>query len=320
MAKQKYGWKKQAVDKRDLRMTILEAVVPATADLRASCPPIYDQGQYGSCTANAACAAFQFDQDKQGLADFEPSRMFEYYNTRVLDGDVDQDGGGTIRNANKALAQNGVCSEAVWPYTDADLLTKPSAAAYADAAPEKISNYASVSQDLSSIQAAIYSGFPVQIGFTVYESFESDEAASTGIIPMPDTTNEQVLGGHAILLVGYADKLTVSGQVLENIFIFRNSWGTSWGDQGYGYIPQAYMLDPNQASDLWVVNAVPGGSPSPAPTPTPSPSPTPDPGPTPSPTCDPEALFAELLACLGLSRSHVAAKIAHHELFKHHNH
>src|SRR5947199_4280939 len=118
------GWKRQLPDARDLLHTPPLVEVPALVDLRAGCPAVYDQGPYGSCTANAACGAFEFDLLKQGQTDLMPSRMFEYYNTRVLDHDVHQDGGGTIRNANKALAQKGVCSESLWPYTDKNLLRK----------------------------------------------------------------------------------------------------------------------------------------------------------------------------------------------------
>ncbi len=244
------GWKPQLPDARDLLHTppsLLE--LPALVDMRPGCPAVYDQGQYGSCTANAACGAFEFDLLKQGLLDFMPSRMFEYYNTRLLDHDVHQDGGGTIRNANKALAQKGVCSEQSWPYTGSHLLHKPAHADYTEALPNRITQYMAVSQSLFSVKATLAGGLPIQIGFTVYTSFESSAVTSTGIVPMPDLTRESVLGGHAVLIVGYDDTL--------QRFIVRNSWGANWGMQGYFTMPYAYFMDPNLASDLWVIQTVP---------------------------------------------------------------
>lgn len=244
-----YGWVAQNPDARDRLHTPSLLEVPALVDMRPLCPAVYDQGPFGSCTSQAACGAFEFDLLKQKLTDFMPSRMFEYYNTRLLDGDVHQDGGGTLRSANKALAQKGVCTEQLWPYTQAHLLHKPPKSDYKAALPNRITQYAAVSQDLSSMKATLAGGLPFQIGFTVYDSFESDAVASTGIVPMPDLTRESVLGGHAVLAVGYDDA--------TQRFIVRNSWGSSWGMQGYFTVPYAYFTNPNLASDLWVIQTVP---------------------------------------------------------------
>jgi len=89
--------------------------------------------------------------------------------------------------------------------------------------------------------------FPVVFGISVYESFESEKVAKTGIVPLPENT-ERMLGGHAIVLVGYDNE--------KKLFIFRNSWGEQWGDKGYGYLPFEYVCDANLASDFWVVNKV----------------------------------------------------------------
>jgi len=236
-------------DARDLLHAPSLLELPALVDMRPGCPAVYDQGQYGSCTANAACGAFEFALLKQGLTDFIPSRMFEYYNTRILDHDVHQDGGGTIRNANKALARKGVCSEQLWPYIGSDLLRKPTGAAYIAARPNRIVQYMAVNQSLFSVKATLAGGLPIQIGFTVYTSFESGTVASTGIVPMPDLATESVLGGHAVLIVGYDDA--------SQRFIVRNSWGANWGMGGYFTMPYAYFLGPNLASDLWVIQTVP---------------------------------------------------------------
>lgn len=253
-----YGWRHSNPDARDLIHQPPALIdLPTVVDLRPNCPPVYDQGQLGSCTANASCGAFEFDLLRQGLTDFTPSRLFQYYNSRVLSHDVHADNGSTVRDANKALAKYGVCSESLWPYNVAMVFHKPAKSDYKAALSNKITQYMRVSQDIVSMKATLAGGLPIQIGFTVYDSFESDEVAQTGIVPMPDLTSESVLGGHAVLICGFFDSDVVNGQVLSNYFIVRNSWSSSWGDAGYFYMPYAYFTNPQLASDLWVIQTVP---------------------------------------------------------------
>lgn len=254
-----YGWRNSLPDARDLIHQPPSMIdLPTVVDLRPTCPPVYDQGQLGSCTSNASCGAFEFDLLRQGLTDFTPSRLFQYYNSRVLSHDVHADNGSTVRDANKALAQYGVCSEALWPYNVSMVFHKPAKSDYKAALPNRITQYSRVTQTLLSMKATLAGGLPIQIGFTVYDSFESDAVAQTGIVPMPDFSSESVLGGHAVLIVGYADALVLpNSQVLTNVFITRNSWSANWGDAGYFYMPYAYFTNPQLASDLWVIQTVP---------------------------------------------------------------
>jgi C1A family cysteine protease len=90
-------------------------------------------------------------------------------------------------------------------------------------------------------------GYPFVTGFTVYESFESAEVARTGIAPLPDP-DERVLGGHAILVIGY--------DLDKKLFICRNSWGTDWGDKGIFYLPFEYLADTDLSSDQWTLRTV----------------------------------------------------------------
>jgi len=92
-------------------------------------------------------------------------------------------------------------------------------------------------------------GFPIAAGFTVYDAFESDTVATNGMLSMPGPT-EQMLGGHAVLIVGYDDA--------RGVFIVRNSWGADWGDRGYFYVPYGYFTDADLATDFWTVRAVEG--------------------------------------------------------------
>jgi C1A family cysteine protease len=212
-------------------------------------PPLYDQGQLGSCTANAIAAAVEYDRLKQGIADFTPCRLFLYYNERAAEGTVSSDAGANICDGISAMQTIGDCQETDWPYTDdpTTFIGPPPAICAADAAPHKDLQQQQVEQSTDGIRAVLADGHPVVFGFTVYESFESDAVASTGIVPMPQP-GEQVLGGHAVLIVGYDDA--------HNWFIVRNSWGPEWGQAGYFTMPYQYVTDPTLASDFWAVMQV----------------------------------------------------------------
>jgi C1A family cysteine protease len=245
-----YGWAPDLPDHRDFLYSAnlaLLTTLPAKADLRPQCPPIYDQGQLGSCTANSIGAAFEFDQMKQKEKSFMPSRLFIYYNERVIEGTVSSDAGAQIRDGIKSINQQGVCPETDWPYVITKFAAKPPPKAFTDGAKNKAILYQRIARTLPQMKACIAGGYPWVFGFTVYESFESAQVAQTGIVPMPGS-NEQVLGGHAVLCVGYDDS--------QQRFIVRNSWGTSWGVQGYFLMPYAYLLDANLSDDFWTVRSV----------------------------------------------------------------
>ena len=248
----KYGCIKDVVDDRDFKFsaTGLESKTATLVDLRPLMPPVYDQGQLGSCTANAIAAAFEFDQMKQKLPHvWRPARLYIYYNERVIEGTVSTDSGAQIRDGIKSVNTQGCCSEDLWNYNIAEFATKPPPACYTEGATHLCTSYESVAQDLNEIKTALASGFPVIIGFTVYTAFESQEVASTGVLNMP-AANESVLGGHAVLVVGYDDS--------QQRFIVRNSWGPNWGMAGYFTMPYAYLTNPDLASDFWALNTVEG--------------------------------------------------------------
>jgi len=219
------------------------AALPRAVDLRPKLPAAYDQGSLGSCTANALVAAFQHD-DATG---YYGSRLFLYYNERKLDGDVPEDAGSTLSEGVNALCKYGLASEALWPYVVAQFATKPPAASYTQALAHKAVVASHVAQTPAAIKAALAAGKLVVAGIQVYASFESDAVAATGVVPMPAST-EELLGGHAVALVGYDD---AAGH-----WIVRNSWGPAWGAHGYFYLPYAYLTDENLASDLWVITKV----------------------------------------------------------------
>lgn len=245
----RYGWRPDIPDHRDHLFAAHGpslATLPAAVDLRPAHWPVYDQLQLGSCTANAIAAAIEFDRIKQGLTDIIPSRLFIYYNERVLIHTVNSDSGAQIRDGIKTVAAQGVCPEVEWPYVISKFRVKPLPQCYADALHDRAVSYARVPQVLSQIQGCLAGGTPVVFGFSVYSSFESATVAKTGVVPMP-RRGEQMLGGHAVLAVGYDDA--------KQVFIVRNSWGSSWGVEGYMAMPYAYLTSP-LASDFWAINTV----------------------------------------------------------------
>ena len=246
-----YGWVPDLPDQRDHVFRAPRArtgPLPAAVDLRSQCPPIWDQGAIGSCTAHAIAAALEFDQIKQAFPDaFVPSRLFIYYNERVMEGTVDEDAGAMIRDGIKSVAHQGAPHERLWPYDARKFRLKPPATAYTDARKHAAVQYERVTPELPELRGCLAAGYPVVFGFSVYASFESDAVAASGRVPMPKP-KEKMVGGHAVLAVGYEH----AGQR----FIVRNSWGTSWGLNGYFTMPYAYLLDRNLSDDFWTIKLV----------------------------------------------------------------
>lgn len=246
----RYGWIPDLPDQRDFTFRVprrTAAALPSAVDLRPQMPPVYDQGQLGSCTANAIGGAFEFDLLKQEEQDFVPSRLFIYYNERVIERSVDEDSGAMLRDGMKTLANQGVCPEPMWPYVLSQFATKPTPECFAEAKRHLGITYMRVEQDVAEMRGCVAAGFPFIFGFTVYESFESAAVARTGIVPMPEG-DERTLGGHAMCVVGYDNP--------RKLFIVRNSWGTGWGKKGYGTMPYAYFTNTDLSADFWTLRMI----------------------------------------------------------------
>jgi len=254
-----YGWVRDLPDHRDLMYAapLTKTPLPPSSDLRAVFKtPAYDQGELGSCTGNAIAAAVQFARQKAGEdPDFIPSRLFIYYNERDIEGTVAQDSGAQIRDGMKAVSKLGVCPETSspksqpydLPYDIGKFTQPPPPPCYEFGLGHQIVSYRRIPQVLTQMRACLASGFPFVLGFTVYSSFESEQVAKTGVVDLP-ASGEEVLGGHAVLAMGYDDK--------SQRFIVRNSWNTDWGQDGYFTMPYAYLTDPHLSSDFWTVRLV----------------------------------------------------------------
>lgn len=240
-----YGWKPDVPDQRDHAFVAGKATIPAAVDWRAGMPPVYNQGDLGSCTANAIAAAVDYERNRQGEQFINPSRLFIYYNERAAEHTVASDAGASIRDGIKSVKNQGDCPEKEWPYVTKKFTVKPKAACYADALKYKAVSYVRVGVSVAQLKKAL-AGRPVVFGFTVYESFESAAVAKTGIVPLPKKS-ESVLGGHAVCAVGYDDQ--------KHVVICRNSWGARWGDHGYFTLPYAYFTS-TLTGDYWQIQLV----------------------------------------------------------------
>eukprot|EP00439_Symbiodinium_sp_Y106_P036647 s2898_g4.t1 len=261
---EKMGWKPDMPDHRDHHVKFKD-VEPKSGiqkrmngngdeiiDLRPDeAFPIFDQGHLGSCTANALAAAFHFTLHKMTdhpyFKDFTPSRLFIYYNERLVEGSVDHDAGACLRDGIKTMAQIGVCPELSWKYDDKGDFFKqePDWTCYELAKKCQVVGYARVAQELTQMKMCIKNGYPFVFGFVVYPSFS--KAAADGKMSFPEA-GEQPRGGHAVTAVGYDD--------FQECFIVRNSWGEGWGDKGYFYMPFEYICNPDLAHDFWSIEWV----------------------------------------------------------------
>lgn len=256
-----YAYFPDLPDKRDHYYThdFTLAMLPADVDLSQGMTRVEDQGQLGSCVAHGVTALIEhldFLKDRRYL---NRSRLFLYYEGRVLEGTVEEDSGLYIRDGIKVAVKKGLPRETLWPYIINKFMDTPSIKAYEDAIKHQALEYQRVDQTRLDFLSALAHGYPIVLGFSVYQSFETNEVAKTGIVPMP-LMSEYMLGGHCVVACGY-DLRHPAGEMV----LCKNSWGTSWGtfllskrSRGYFWMPLAYLLDGDLAEDFWIIKTVEG--------------------------------------------------------------
>ena len=249
------GWRQETPDSQDRifntslpKIIVLESATNGTVDLRKWCSPVENQRDVGSCVGNSVVGGLELLELRDGLPFEDLSRLFVYYNSRLMHNDAGNDNGTYIRMAMGTLSSLGVCSEKKWPYDTSKVFFRPTWGAYRDAYAHKIDGYYRIDgagdERIQLIKRALESHHPVVFGCTVDAAFQS--VGFDGIVKMPGSIRTNP-GGHAMLIVGYKD----AGQTL----IVRNSWGNGWGDNGYCYMPSDY-LDATNANDFWVPTRV----------------------------------------------------------------
>ncbi len=240
-----YGWVRDLLDHRDIYLEWPEIKkVPDTMDLRENTflPKVYNQLNLGSCTANAIATAYSYDQNIQLLPEFEPSRLFIYYNERKIEHKVNYDSGASIRDGIKVINKIGVCEESLYPYDIDKFKRTPAFDAYENAKKHRSVDYRRIDININEAMKAVAINLPVVFGFSVYESFET--IGSDGIMPMPKE-DERIIGGHAVVIIGYT----------KTHLIIRNSWGDDWGDKGDFYMPFSFF-NSAYCADAWIINTV----------------------------------------------------------------
>jgi len=264
LAPYKFGWLPDVPDRRDIPFAAVFRVparAPAKIDLRGGCSAVEQQGNLGSCTAQALVGALEFlelrslppPSDKSKIANPKSkisrfrdlSRLFVYYNERAAMGTVNEDSGAMLRTGIKVLKNIGVCRETIWPYKINRFTEKPPDNCFSEAESHQVTAYQRL-HTLAEMKACLAMGLPFVFGFAVYEHVMSEQVRKSGIIRLP-RRNESMIGGHAVMAAGYDD--------VKGILIFKNSWGTEWGKSGYGFLPYDYPESRELSDDFWCIQA-----------------------------------------------------------------
>lgn len=231
---------------------IAQSALPTKVDLRGQCPPVYNQGPIGSCSGFAIAKGLgEFILKKQNRHT-ELSALYLYYQERKLEGTVNEDAGAHIGDGMKVLDNLGCAPESAHPYlptskwNDKDaiqqyVVAKPGNDDVAAGKSFRVQGVQAINS-LHAIRASLAKGMPVVFGIAVFESFETESVAKTGQVPMPNQAKEKMVGGHAVMCVGYDNA--------KKVLIMRNSWGKEWGDNGYFYLPYGFIQQ-GLAGDAW---------------------------------------------------------------------
>jgi C1A family cysteine protease len=286
------GCNKQKEDPRDriYKPKLIHWTKLDNIDLRPNCPPVRNQSHIGACTAFASTALFDFVRRKNNLVAWTPSPLFTYYATRLADNAVEEDNGASVRNALKSTVRDGVAMERTWPYIPSKFTERPTQEAWDNAEKHQTLEYLRLDDfDKSVWLNCLNDGYPFIFGLNLYSSFfDSVYTLLNGFMAEPDRDNEKLVGGHCMMAVGY-----LKDRNNKEYLIVQNSWGDSWGNRGFCYIPISYIMT-NDSFDFWTIRTTEVCTedttdptpepPKPEPTPEPpKPEPTPEPAPTPTP-------------------------------------
>jgi len=253
MITRKYGYLKDPKDPTDIRFRAVRSIednpiFPEKVSLRNRFKELpYDQGELGSCSAHAATGIFTYEH---GGGPY--SRLALYYWERELEGTIDHDSGAYLRDAIKVLNAKGIGLEEHWPYDISKFTVQPPPIELQEGALNKITQYFSLDDgDANDYRQCLVDGYPFMLGIQIFQSFESDSVARTGVVPMP-SQYENCLGGHAVAVIGYDENFQGMGRRYYEV---RNSWGVDWGDRGHFWIPGEYLENNQLGTDAWTIRS-----------------------------------------------------------------
>ena len=222
--------------------------LPAVVDLRRHCPPVYDQLHLNSCSANAIAAALRYDELREGRPDVpSPSRLFIYYNERVLAGVVGTNSPVSLRDGYRTVNKVGACPEVMWPYLIRRFRREPPEPCFHAAHRHRAIAYYRIRRSIQQLRACLAEGYPFVMALAVHQSMMGRTVKKTGNVPVPGK-RDRLRGGHAVLAVGYDH--------LRKVILFRNSWGKTWGNNGYGCLPYAFFASADLTWDFWTMRRV----------------------------------------------------------------
>jgi C1A family cysteine protease len=252
----RYGCIPDIPDQRDIWTTFPKTIeYYQTTDLRRTnfLPEISNQGELGSSVAHAILAAYIYCLKKESnYNDIDLSPQFIYYNQRLIAGTTESDSGSSIRDGIKVLERLGVCNEETYPYDLISFRDRPTDESYEFAYKNKHSiQYRRVRLLLEDIMKSISIKIPILMGFTVYDSFQHPDVTRTGVMPVPKP-GEKIVGHHVTLIIGY--------DISKKYLLCRNSWGSTWGQGGYFWMPFPFVNSRN-CSDLWIISTSTGSKP-----------------------------------------------------------
>lgn len=240
-----YEWVMEQEKEQVFKLKYTHKILPYQTDFSQDLCSIHTQGDLGSCTAQAITLSMEYFLKKLEVPT-ELSPLYVYYNERKIGGTIDEDIGASLSDAIQAIDQYGACREKTWTYSDDGIKFKvePSKTAYQEGdnlLKEIRLVHSNIPHEIKTIKQILAQNIPIIFGINIFPSFEYEEVEKTGIIEMPSKL-ERPIGAHALTLVGYND--------ITKQFKFANSWGATWGDNGFGYLPYDYVLNKNSENDI----------------------------------------------------------------------
>jgi len=236
------NFNKELLEEKEEKLEDVEKIENNYINLKSKFPNVYDQGKIGSCTAIALCSIYEYD-----TTNFIGSKLFLYYNERLLINQTENDSGAYIKDGIECLKTYGICEEKYWKYTIDNLFKEPSKEAYNNAKNNYLIEGINIPNELEIIKYWLNKNEPIALSIAIYSNFMNFSSARTGKIGIP-RENDKFIGGHAIVLCGYDEN--------KKEFILRNSWGIYWGDNGYFYLPYDYITNKDLCNDLWIIRKI----------------------------------------------------------------